>query len=532
MYLTLRVFRLSFIIALIFQSSLAFGQQKEFINGRLINSKTKEPIPFATMRIKNKANGLISNFDGGFKIPIEFQKNENILEISSIGYQSREIILSSLSIGQINIIYLTEKVESLDEVVVTTSYKHKRPSAYKIVRLAIKKIPQNFPFTPFSYVGYYRDYQLKEGNYLNLNEALMEVFDSGFGFQDFKDTKIRIYQLKENSDFQRDTIATKPYDYVNRRKVIPYATMKAQGGNEYTILRLHNSIRNYNINTYDFIGRFDMDFIKRHKLRLAADTFIDGIPLFVIKISKAQGNFRVFGKIYISKKSFAIYKMEYAVYQKKGSVKKQETGIDIPSVEKKHLGKLLYEIVVEYQAYGEKMYPNYISFNNLFEILEPPKFIPIKAIINKETKNFELVFNNLPLVADAVKRGNYKLYYQGIKLKINKIEVKRHSVLLYPENKNVVFNEKLIQSIRSITDKGVAIEVKNVRDIYGNVVNKPKSILYNQFREFFVQQLKLKPIKPSDTLYMIKTKSIFQDQPIAAPKNLSNYWMNTPLKNR
>jgi len=47
-----------------------------------------------------------------------------------------------------------------------------------------------------------------------------------------------------------------------------------------------------------------------------------------------------------------------------------------------------------------------------------------------------------------------------------------------------------------------------------------------------VQQLTLKTKKPLDTLYMIKTRPIFQDQPIVAPKNLSDYWMNTPLKNK
>jgi len=530
-----KILRLSFPFILILQFGVVFGQQKEFISGRLINAKNKESISFATIRVKNRAKGLISNLDGGFRVPLEFQKIGDTLEISSIGYQSKDVILSSLSIDRINTIRLIEKVEVLNEVVIATSKNRKRRSANEIVRLAISKIPQNFPFVPFSYVGYYRDYQLKDGNYLNLNEAIMEVFDLGFGVQDLKNSKTRIFQYKKNPDFPRDTIAAKPYDYVNRNKIISNATLGGQGGNEYTILRLHDAIRNYNINTYDFVNRLDMDFVKNHKLKLAADTFIDGIPLYTINISKTHDNVRVVGKIYISNGSFAIHKMEYTVYEKKkshGYREEQRASRKIAGVEKKHLGKLLYEIIVEYQTHQEKMYPNYISFNNSFEILEPPKFIPIAAKINHNRKHFRLDFNNPPLAEDALKKGKYKLYYQERKLKIAKVELKKNSVLLYPENENIVFDQKLIQLMSEITGKGVAIEVKNVRDIYGNVVNKPESITYNQFREFFVQELKLKAIKPLDNLFMIKTRPIFQDQPIIAPNNLVDYWMNTPLKNQ
>ncbi|MET6991647.1 hypothetical protein [Sediminicola arcticus] len=46
-----------------------FSQEKDFINGKLIDSETKEPVVFATIRIKDLARGVISNADGGFKVP-------------------------------------------------------------------------------------------------------------------------------------------------------------------------------------------------------------------------------------------------------------------------------------------------------------------------------------------------------------------------------------------------------------------------------------------------------------------------------
>ncbi|WP_160114622.1 carboxypeptidase-like regulatory domain-containing protein [Aquimarina sp. AU474] len=529
-----RILFLIYVFIFILLPNILIGQEAEFLDGKIINAKNEIPIPFATIRIKNKGKGMISNSDGGVKIPYEFQKNGDTLVISSIGYLSKEIPLSNLHSEQVNFIRLTEKVEMLDEVILIDAEKTKRRSAKEIVRLAMEKIPKNYPFTPFSYVGYYRDYQIKEGKYLNLNEAIMEVFDPGFDIIDLKGTRIRIYQYKKNSDFPIDTVAIKPYDYINRSKIISNATLAGQGGNEYTILRLHDAIRNYNINTYDFVNRLDVDLVKNHRFRLFPETFVDSTPLYAIKISKTYEGYKVAGKIYISKDDFEIYKIEYAVYGKRKPRSYQkiiQPNSSSSRTKEKNLGELLYEIIIEYQSVKEIMYPNYISFNNSFEVQLPPKFIPVAVKINHERKRFELTFNNIPLLKDAIKKSNYRLWYQEVKLKIDSIAVKKNNVLLYPENKKLVFAPKRIQSLSKISSKGVAIEVKNVRDISGNVVHEQESVSYNQFREFFVQELKPNTTNISDTLFMIKTRPIFKNQPTIAPKNLSDYWMNTPLKN-
>ncbi|MBZ9778560.1 carboxypeptidase-like regulatory domain-containing protein [Psychroflexus sp. CAK8W] len=173
-----------------------------------MNSKDKSPIPFATLLIKNKSKGVISNSDGGFKIPFELYKKDTLL-ISSIGYASKEIAISSLDKSKINLIVLLEQIEQLDEVLLVDAPRKKRKrNAKNIVNLAIKNITNNYSFSPYSYIGYYRDYQIKEKEYLNLNEALLEVFDPGFGVADLKGTQTRIYQNKNNNNFQTDTIAS------------------------------------------------------------------------------------------------------------------------------------------------------------------------------------------------------------------------------------------------------------------------------------------------------------------------------------
>ena len=88
-----------------------------------------------------------------------------------------------------------------------------------------------------------------------------------------------------------------------------------------------------------------------------------------------------------------------------------------------------------------------------------------------------------------------------------------------------------MQSSSKFASEDVILKVKNIKDIYGNVIHQQEYESYNQYREFFVQELKINSKKPLDNLYMLKNEPIFKNQPIVPFKNLQDYWMNTPLKN-
>jgi len=534
----LKKFRLFFLLTLVMQSNSIIGQDSDFIFGKLINSEDNTPVSFAHIIIKNKEKGLISNSDGGFRIPIELQKQRDTLVISSIGYSLKEIPLTNLNKENINLIYLAKQTELLNEIILISHKKKKKEirDPQEIIRLAIKNIPKNYPFKPFSYVGYYRDYQKKEKEYLNLNEALLQVYDAGFSISDAKETQTRIYQYKKNPKFKTDTIAAKPYDYKNKNKIASNAklTSSAAGKNEYTLLRIHDAIRNYNVNSYDFVNRLDINFVKNHKFKLLPDTFINNIPLYHISISKTIENFNVKGTIFISKGDFKIYKMQYAVYDKRASLNSNKQQ-HLRLREDNNLGKLLFKIILEYQSHKGIMYPNYISFNNSFKSLQPPKFFSIDSKISYTKgpqltfNTFKLTLNKAPLLKDALKKRNYKLWYKDEKLNIDSIKIKQKTVLLYFD-KEKIYNTKQTASSSKLVFKNLRIAIKNIRDNYGNLLNQQEYVNYNQYREFFVQELKTNSKKPLDTLYMLKNEPIFKHQAIAPHKNLKNYWMNTPLK--
>lgn len=60
------VFRLYITSILLFCGVFVHSQNVDFVMGQVVDAIQKEPIAFATIRVKDKAMGVISNADGFF----------------------------------------------------------------------------------------------------------------------------------------------------------------------------------------------------------------------------------------------------------------------------------------------------------------------------------------------------------------------------------------------------------------------------------------------------------------------------------
>lgn len=97
-------------LLLMFWSSITFAQSK--ISGKVIDAKTQEGVPGASIKVKNANIGAISDFEGNFSINAE--KNA-VLVVSFIGYSTKEISVN----GQEKLtISLEESSNELEQVVV------------------------------------------------------------------------------------------------------------------------------------------------------------------------------------------------------------------------------------------------------------------------------------------------------------------------------------------------------------------------------------------------------------------------------
>src|SRR5690606_5596555 len=110
---------------LLLSSNFLFAQQKQIeIKGTIIDSLTKEAIPYATVMIMEikpdkKVSGTTSREDGAFDLTTK--ADDFFIEVRFMGYKTKIISKISENSEDINLgnIFLTPYNQALDEVVVT-----------------------------------------------------------------------------------------------------------------------------------------------------------------------------------------------------------------------------------------------------------------------------------------------------------------------------------------------------------------------------------------------------------------------------
>ena len=532
-----------------FLTCCAFSQfDNQFINGVLLDTDTGEPVVFATIRLKGKALGVISNNDGGFKVPLDFQSKGEELIISSMGYATKNIVFSELNKDTINLIFLKSAPFELSEAVVTGERKRK-PNAKQIIRYAFERIPDNYYKDAFELAGYYRDYQLKEGEYINLNEALIHVFDKGFEIDDYTSTRFGLYDYVKNTGFVRDSFAAKRYDYSNWDKYIPDARLYGNySGNELVLLFIHDAIRNHNVPAYSFVNTLVEDFIKEHSFLDVKHTTYDDQAVYQIEFKKNSIPFQVRGTIYIDKDDYAIRKLDYAVHKQKelddttSRFKYSTVNMD-----------LIYEILVEYRDFDDRMYLNYISFHNQFKLIRPPKFFIAYASLNlgqREKKEIltrpgtdlnlklDLRLNKPAANWQDLRPKDFGVFFKGKKFDIDSVSQTGSSTYVLQFSQKTKAQQKALSELllksNDYAKDHLMIEVKKMVDAEGNVLGHRESELLDQFREFFTQKVittKAAQTK-SKASFLNKTKSLGEpSQPKMYLELKQEFWMNSPLKN-
>lgn len=105
------------IVLLFFIFSNIFPQIKS-LEGTILNSSTKEPIPFANVVVVDKGIGTATDSNGRFTLKGEFKKTD-ILRLSHIAYEIKEISVENLILSKI--IFLDNKIITSQTVLVKAS---------------------------------------------------------------------------------------------------------------------------------------------------------------------------------------------------------------------------------------------------------------------------------------------------------------------------------------------------------------------------------------------------------------------------
>ena len=495
---------------------LIYCQQVDYIGGKVIDSKTSEPVSFAAVRLKNSKIGIYTNAEGDFRILNNPLFQSDSLIVTCIGFNRFSVSFGALKTSRMNILKLVKEIYSLNEVSVTA--RKRRLSPEMIVARAIRNIKKNSPDQEFSYVSYYRDYQKDSINYLNLNEAIIQTLDKGFTYTS-DSNRYRLLDFKKNPDFLRPKI-TPYYDLPGTGhsdesyKKIPHAKVGDQFGNELFVLLVHDAIRNFNKRSFSFVDTLNQDFIKNHEFSSPTGVY-DGTTYlykidFTAKPRITDYSILMKGAIFIEPVDYSIHRLEYSASVLNKSEKKN---------------KEIFNIEIEYgheSAVNSKMCLRYISFNNTFNIpdLSDKHFFKIvkSEWWSPHNNNMTIltVFNR-KIDPNSNKIGNYDLTIGKRKAKITEVRVGNDTLFLTIRDDK--FKSREIDSCK--------LNIKNLKDINGNILNKRRDLEFRQFRELFVQEYN-KPLEFRNNCF-IQSLPLEQNC-ISSSDNSGGYWMNTPLK--
>jgi hypothetical protein len=501
-----------------------FSQSFSFIDGKVLNSVTKEPVSFATIKLKNSQLGIYANANGDFKISNNPEFQNDSIKISCIGFKQCSVAIKDLKLNLVNKILLNPLVYGLGEVKVKGS--RKKLSSSTIISRAILNIKKNYPQNAFSYIAYYRDYQKKAENYINLNEAIIQTLDKGFASKSLSN-RYRLLDFRKNMEFPRMNIS--PYydpsdaSYANSlNKNIPEADLGDQNGNELFVLMVHDALRNFDTRSFSFIETFSKDFLYYHDFSEPSKVLNDNLELYKITF-RGKPRMTVYqqiisGAIYIQPKDYSIHKIEYTCsYQQDGKETKRMFNVEIEYGYEKYI--------------GSPMHLKYVSFNNIFNVVDTidKSYFRIGNIswgpealnvLNKVKPNILIWFNHNVDTVSAARKENYmvllKSHGKDIEAEIGEIKVVSDAII------QITLKEP--KNIWNIRDSCM-VNIKNLKDIHGNILNKRKTIELYQYRELFVQEYN-KTLPFIDSCYMQYLP--LEQNCISKFSGANNYWMNTP----
>nr|WP_299170532.1 carboxypeptidase-like regulatory domain-containing protein [uncultured Allomuricauda sp.] len=351
-------------ILFVFSSSFIFCQKAVFtIKGQLLDSESKQPIPFASIYLKDKPIGTTTNTEGYFIFHIPDELKTTVVVISAMGYTSIE--RKSISFSRDAELSLVPQINQLDEVLVG-GRATKVLKAKEIVKKAYKNIAVNYPMEPYFLEGFVRDLQKENETYVEYLECAIKFKYQGVLVK--KEPEVELLGVRTNSFSQRH-----PWNENSERK---------------------NSI--IDLIEDDFI-RFDYGPIlgkKGWKYEIAGIESYDN--RLVYKISGMDEPFQK-AVLYIDTETFAFVRVELTREAKNGTSwqRRFTNGAQ----------QMFYNVIFEYQEYKGKFYLKYQKEEDIWRIYEgqdsnlllftkyPKKELFINNIIVDNVDNYRFLRN-------------------------------------------------------------------------------------------------------------------------------------------
>ncbi len=173
------------------------------ISGVVKDKNTKKAIEHVNISAVGTNIGTITNEDGEFSLKISNALNVKEIQLSRIGYYNALITVSKNN-KEGQTFFLTLESFLLSEVQVF-SWRNPRD----LVKAAVDKIGNNYAMSPNMLTGFYRETVQKRRKYINISEAVIEIYKGGYDLPADRDQVKVLKGRKLISPKLSDTLSVK-----------------------------------------------------------------------------------------------------------------------------------------------------------------------------------------------------------------------------------------------------------------------------------------------------------------------------------
>jgi hypothetical protein len=150
----------------------AFAQNDMLLQGSVRDQLTGEPLPFVSIGLRQGHRGTIATETGEFQLQVPTAALKDTLQFSYMGYGLVRMPVASMKGRTVQITMRKESILLAEAIA-----KPLLPEDY--VRLAVKRIPENYANTPAMATGYYYELTTENSTFLKFEEAVTATYVPG-----------------------------------------------------------------------------------------------------------------------------------------------------------------------------------------------------------------------------------------------------------------------------------------------------------------------------------------------------------------
>ena len=173
------------------------------VSGVVKDKQTRKKLEYVNISIPGTNVGTITNNDGEFSIKVKNGLHARQVEVSHIGYLNGLIPGNDKDILECTVL-LEPNMNTLSEVIIRAG------DPRYIVEEAIEKVNKNYIATGSMLTGFYRETAQKGRRYINISEAVIDVYKTPYKDRNVERDRVQIYKgRKLLSEKASDTLAVK-----------------------------------------------------------------------------------------------------------------------------------------------------------------------------------------------------------------------------------------------------------------------------------------------------------------------------------